>query len=113
MKKIKILFLEYQLVCGGAEQALYDLVSLMDKSKFEITVIALYGHGEWEEKFRSAGIHVINILERRKKSLNPVCFVKHQYRKLRILYYLKKNPQELVAFSGRNGYCCILFNLGK
>ena len=35
MDKIKVVFVHYQLVCGGAEQALFDLVTLMDKEKFD------------------------------------------------------------------------------
>ena len=95
MKKIRILFIQYKLVCGGAEQALFDLVSMMDKSKFEITVLALYGGGEWENKFKEAGIQVVNVLVRRQHN-NPTGFLRHQYRKYRILHYLKHNPRGLV-----------------
>ena len=35
MKKIKVVFVHYELVCGGAEQALFDLINLMDKDKFD------------------------------------------------------------------------------
>ena len=38
MKKIRVVFVEYQLVCGGAEQALFDLINLLDKEKFEASV---------------------------------------------------------------------------
>ena len=37
MKKIKVVFVHYELVCGGAEQALFDLINLMDKDKFDVT----------------------------------------------------------------------------
>ena len=30
MDKIKVVFVHYKLVCGGAEQALFDLVTLID-----------------------------------------------------------------------------------
>ena len=33
MRKIKITFIHYELVFGGAEQALFDLVNLLDKEK--------------------------------------------------------------------------------
>jgi len=35
MKKVRIVFVNYQLICGGAEQALFDLINLLDKEKFE------------------------------------------------------------------------------
>ena len=38
MRKIRVVFVEYQLVCGGAEQALFDLISLLDKERFEPSV---------------------------------------------------------------------------
>ena len=39
---IKILFIHSQLVCGGAEQALFDLVTQMDKTKYKITVLVQF-----------------------------------------------------------------------
>ena len=99
MDKIKIVFLQYQLVCGGAEQALYDLIGLMDKTKFDITVVALVDGGEWEEKFREAGIPVINIFCKRDRSVkNPMHFLEHQLRKLRIRWWMKFNPRKLVPY---------------
>ena len=47
MDKIKVVFVHYKLVCGGAEQALFDLVTLMDKEKFDITVFAQCPGGDW------------------------------------------------------------------
>ena len=59
-KPIKIVFLHNQLVCGGAEKALLDLIKLLDKSKFDITVYALHYGGEFEEEFKGTGIRVLN-----------------------------------------------------
>ncbi len=56
----KILFVTDKLVFGGVESALYDLVLLMDKSKFDITVFTLNAGGQWEHKFSKSGIKVIN-----------------------------------------------------
>lgn len=69
---IKILFIHNKLVCGGAEQALFDLVTLMDKTKFDITVLVQYDGGIWEDKFRKAGISVLSIWDYQKKSTNPL-----------------------------------------
>lgn len=99
MDKIKIVFLQYQLVCGGAEQALYDLIGLMDKTRFDITVIALVDGGEWEDKFREAGIPVINIFckrDRENKSL--VYFFQHQLKKLRLRWWIKFCPRKLLPY---------------
>lgn len=72
MKRIKVLFLHDKLVCGGAEQALYDLVCLLDKGKFEITILVIHEGGEWEAKFRDAGIRVESIWSCQRKSKNPL-----------------------------------------
>lgn len=60
MKKIKIVFIHWKLVCGGCESALYDLVSLLDKSKFDITIFVIHSGGEWEQRFKDLGIKVVD-----------------------------------------------------
>jgi len=57
---VKILFLFDSLECGGAEQALYDLLRLMDKTKFEVAIFVLKTGGAWEEKFRGANVRILN-----------------------------------------------------
>lgn len=56
----KILFLFDSLECGGAEQALYDLLRLMDKRQFEVAIFVLKAGGVWEEKFRKEGVRILN-----------------------------------------------------
>ena len=72
MEKIKVVFVHYKLVCGGAEQALFDLISLMDKTKFDITVFGQCPGGAWDEKFRDAGIRVLYDYSCREATFNPV-----------------------------------------
>lgn len=43
--KIKILFLIHDLSVGGAEKVLVNLVNNMDREKFDITVVSLFGGG--------------------------------------------------------------------
>lgn len=52
----KILFLIHDLGHGGAEKVLVNLVNNMDKSKFDITVLALFGGGV-NEQFLAPHIH--------------------------------------------------------
>lgn len=96
LKKVKVVFMVQQLVCGGAEQALYDLISLLDKTKFDASVLALVGGGVWEEKFRAAGIPVTNIFYRRPQSRSPMVFMKHQLRKMRIYRVIRKDSRKLL-----------------
>lgn len=52
----KILFLIHDLGQGGAEKVLVNLVNNMDRSKFDLSVIALFGGGV-NEQFLSPDIH--------------------------------------------------------
>lgn len=72
MEKIRIVFVHHRLVCGGAENALFDLIGLLDKEKFDITVFAQRNDGIWDEKFRNAGIRVLYDYSCRKATWNPV-----------------------------------------
>ena len=40
---IKILFMIHDLGPGGAEKVLVNLVNNLDKTKFDVTVISLFG----------------------------------------------------------------------
>jgi len=54
----KILFIIHDLGHGGAEKVLVNLVNNMDRTKFEITVIALFGGGV-NEQFLAEHIRLI------------------------------------------------------
>jgi len=53
--KTKLLFLIHDLSVGGAEKVLVNLVNNMDQTKFDITVLALFGGGV-NEQFLSTDI---------------------------------------------------------
>lgn len=59
----KILFLIHDLGHGGAEKVLVNLVNNMDRSKFDISVIALFGGGV-NEQFLKPDIHYRAIFRR-------------------------------------------------
>jgi len=93
---IKILFIHNKLVCGGAEQALFDLVTLMDKTKFDITVLVQYDGGIWEDKFKEAGIRVLSIWDCQKKSHNPLIKLQNQYKRKKIVKALNHDGEGLL-----------------
>lgn len=72
MKKINIVFVHHELVFGGAEKALLDLVAMMDRSKFNITVFAQHDTGQWASKFLEVGIPVVYDYSCRGPTMNPV-----------------------------------------
>ena len=55
-RKIKVLFLIHDLGHGGAEKVLVNLVNNMDRSRFDITVLALFGGGV-NEQYLKPDIH--------------------------------------------------------
>lgn len=83
MEKINIVFVHHKLVCGGAEQALYDLVNLMDREKFQITVFTQNPGGEWDGKFARSGVKVLYDYSCRKTTWNPIGKVRNAVKKLR------------------------------
>lgn len=56
---IKVLFFIHDLGPGGAEKVLVNLVNNMDRSRFDITVMTLFGDGE-NERFLHKDIRLIN-----------------------------------------------------
>ena len=60
---IKILFLIHDLGQGGAEKVLVNLVNNMDRTKFDITVMALFGGGV-NEQFLDPGIRYKTVFKK-------------------------------------------------
>ncbi|MDO5400301.1 MAG: glycosyltransferase [Eubacteriales bacterium] len=96
MKKIKIVFIQDKLVCGGAEQALFDLANLLDREKFDITVLVQKPGGPWDQKFRDGGVNVIYDYSCRKATINPVVKARNISRKLRTAAAYRRNGEGLL-----------------
>lgn len=60
---IKILFMIHDLGPGGAEKVLVNLVNNLDKTKFDVTVISLFGGGVNENNL-DKGVHYHSIFKR-------------------------------------------------
>lgn len=60
----KLLFIHLELVCGGAESALFNLLRLLDKTKYDVSVLVLRDGGVWEKKFEDEGIRVLHCYDR-------------------------------------------------
>ena len=71
MTMIKVLFLIHDLSVGGAEKVLVNLVNNMDQTKFDITVMALFGGGV-NEQFLKPHIRVINCFKKPFKGNSKV-----------------------------------------
>ena len=96
MKKIKLLFVDYKLVIGGAEQALFDLIHLLDKDKFDITLFVQCPGGDWEERFWKAGVNIVYDYSCRKPTLNPIQKAKNVIKKLQTDAAYKRDGEGLL-----------------
>lgn len=96
MDKIKVVFIQDQLVCGGAEQALFDLTRLMDKERFDVTVLAQKPGGTWDRKFLDAGIRVIYDYSCRKSTWNPITKFQNMVKKIRTSNAYRHNGEGLL-----------------
>lgn len=103
MEKIKVVFIDYKLVCGGAEQALFDLINLMDKDKFDVTVFAQCPGGAWDRKFIDAGIPVIYDYSCRKPTFNPITKAGNVVKKMKTAQAYKKDGAGLLDIILENG----------
>lgn len=103
MKKIKVVFVHYKLVCGGAEQALFDLINLMDKDRFEVTVFVQCPGGAWDRKFIDAGISVIYDYSCRKSTWNPITKAGNVVKKLKTAEAYKRDGAGLLDVILENG----------
>ena len=97
MGRIKIVFIEDSLVCGGAEQALYDLALLLDKEKFDVTVLAQKPGAQWDRKFADAGIHLIYDYSCRRPTKNPIVKIQNIEKKLRTEACYRRNGENLLS----------------
>lgn len=96
MGRIKIVFIEDSLVCGGAEQALYDLATLLDKEKFDVTVFSQKPGAAWDQKFRDGGIRLIYDYSCRKATANPITKLGNLSKKRRTQAAYRANGEGLL-----------------
>lgn len=126
MKKIKIVFIHTMLVQGGAEKALYYLVKLLDKTKFDITVLTIYSGGELEDAFKNLGVKMRTLYscsKRRKTFLEKaVNYInvreKNALLRLnskRLLKFVTGETYDIVVsyHIGNHHYCLGMPNRGK
>lgn len=96
VEKIRVVFVHYKLVCGGAEQALFDLIKLMDKDRFDVTVFVQCPGGPWDQKFIDAGIPVIYDYSCRKATWNPIVKAGNLVKKFRTAQAYRREGEDLL-----------------
>ncbi len=92
LPKIKVLHIVPALRVGGAERLLVDLVSGLDRSRFEAVVLlfdrAVATEEPWRKQLTSAGIRIIEVYE--NKPLAKLPLIGGLLRSLRIFLRVKK-----------------------
>lgn len=101
---IKLLFITDKLVFGGVESALYDLIALLDKSKFDISVFTLNVGGEWEKKYSDSGIKIVNAYSNLHPPKSLIDIFKNYYLRKRINKSLSNNSQGLLDLALNEQY---------
>lgn len=100
---IRVFFLIRSLDIGGAERQLYALVKALDKSRFAVTVAAMYDHGAmWEEFTAIPGVRVVTLRKAGRWDLRR--FVAALWRAVRA-----ERPHILHGYmGGANEICLVL-----
>jgi len=70
-KKTKIVFVINNFSVGGVEKLLFDIIYYLDKEKFDIRIVTVFGSGPLEASFRDLGIPIyfVGISESFRKKL--------------------------------------------
>jgi len=85
-KKISLLYITTDLTTGGAERMLYNLLSKIDRLRFEPVVVSLMDRGTWGDRIENLGIPVYTInLNQGKPTVDAI------WRLMRYVHHLKPN----------------------
>jgi glycosyltransferase involved in cell wall biosynthesis len=82
-QRANLVFLIRNLGIGGAERQLVALASNLDREKFDITVLTLYGDGELLGELSRAGVRIVSLHKKGRWDLKSV--TRHLLRVLRKL----------------------------
>jgi glycosyltransferase involved in cell wall biosynthesis len=101
--KKKIVFIINNFLVGGVEKLIFDIVSSLDKEKYDIKIITVFGTGPLETSFRSLGIPIYfaGLPESFSKKL-PADFswlITTFFITLRVAFFLFKSKPDIVISS--------------
>jgi glycosyltransferase involved in cell wall biosynthesis len=80
---IRVAFLIRSLDRGGAERQLTTLVKAMDKNRFDVTVIAFYSGGHFENELAASNIRLVSL--RKRGRWDVIRFLRRMYGELKRL----------------------------
>src|SRR5713101_8338655 len=71
-RRVKLVFLIRNLGIGGAERQLVALATNLDRNKFDVTVLTLYGGGEFLEDLARAGVRAVSLGKKGRWDLSTI-----------------------------------------
>ena len=117
MNRIRIVLIHQNVICGGADKALIDLATLLDKDRFDVTVFAIQGGGEWEHLLTEAGIRLVNpyscmkpergVLDKVRNRLKEIGIEKRKKNHgIGLIPYCLHESFDIAVSFHINNYCC-------
>ena len=95
LKKHRVLFVIHDLAQGGAEKVLVNLVNNMARTKFDITVMALFGGGV-NEQFLKKDIRLINC---HKKAIRGNSHIMKLFTPAQLYhFYIKEHYDVMISY---------------
>lgn len=108
MKRIRIVFIVNRLSVGGMAAALYNLVTLMDHNTFDIAIFTIHWDGQWDDKFKNAGIKVISPFSESSKRKDFFGKVENHITVRRIERAIDKKKKSLLRLAARQKFDLIV-----
>ena len=101
--RVRVVHLVLGLSIGGLEQVVYDLVSKVDRDRFDVRVLCLGEIGVWGPRFKALGVPVEGLGVMQRGTLGRVAAVARRLRALRpdVLHTHNPAPHLVGALAAR------------
>jgi len=102
MKRKKLVFILNNFLIGGAERLILEIIKNLDRNKFEINIVTVFGSGPIEVEFRKLGTPIFFAGPKRYPSsvfLKIVWILSTPFILLRLMVFLRKIKPDVVITS--------------
>ncbi|WP_233078036.1 glycosyltransferase [Rheinheimera soli] len=74
VKRARLLFVINSMVCGGVEQALLSLLSVLDENRYEVVLVVLFPHGELLSRIPS-WVKVLGLFDQESERIEAMLYL--------------------------------------
>ena len=102
MKKKKLVFILNNFLIGGTERVLLEIIKNLDRNRFEINIITVFGSGPIEIEFRKLGIPILFAGPKKYPSFllfKAIWILSIPFILLRLMVFLRKIKPDIVITS--------------